>query len=58
MAEIQKIVTSAGWVDQCLDVPPSMDFAEIEPEKLPPSQWDAVFQKKCQCQRLKQKGFL
>src|ERR1700677_800386 len=42
MAEIQKIVTSAGWLDQCPDGPPSMDFAEIEPEELPPSQWDAA----------------
>src|SRR6202050_5627846 len=32
MAEIQKIVTSAGWLDQCPDGPLSMDFAEIEPE--------------------------
>ena len=39
MEEIQKIVTSAGWLDQCSDGPPSMDFAEIEPAKLPPSQW-------------------
>ena len=38
MAEIQKIVTSAGWLDQCPDGPPSMDFTEIEPEELPPSQ--------------------
>jgi len=28
--EIQKIVTSAGWLDQCQDGPPSMEFAEIE----------------------------
>jgi len=34
MAEIQKIVTSAGWLDQCPDGPPSMDFAEIEPERV------------------------
>jgi len=38
MAEIQKIVTSAGWLDQCPDGPPAMDFVEIEPEELPPSQ--------------------
>jgi len=40
MAEIQKIVTSlaGGSVPRC---PPSMEFAEIEAEKLPPSQWDA-----------------
>ena len=25
-----------------------MDFAEIEPEELPPSQWDAAVQEKCQ----------
>src|SRR6202167_2752778 len=42
MAEIQKIVTSAGCLDQCSDGPPSMDFAEIEPEELPPSQWEAA----------------
>jgi hypothetical protein len=35
MAEIQKILTSAGWLDQCPDGPPSLDFAEIEPEELP-----------------------
>src|ERR1700728_1611209 len=48
MVEIQKIVTSAGWLDQCPDGPPSMDFAEIECEELPPSQWDAAVQGKCQ----------
>ena len=48
MAEIQKIVTSAGWLDQCPDGPPSMDFTEIEPEELPPSQWDAAVQEKRQ----------
>src|SRR6267378_4365561 len=48
MAEIQKIVTSAGWLDQCQDGPPSMEFAEIEAEKLPPSQWDVAVQEKCQ----------
>jgi hypothetical protein len=48
MAEIQKIVTSTGWLDQCLDGPLSMDFIEIEPEELPPSQWDAAVQEKHQ----------
>src|SRR5258705_2672554 len=48
MAEIQKIVTLAGWLDQCSGGPPSMDFAEIEAEKLPPSQWDAAVQEKRQ----------
>src|SRR6267154_3836004 len=48
MAEIQKIVTSAGWLDQCPDGLPSMDFIEIEPEELPPSQWDAAVQEKRQ----------
>ena len=48
MAEIQKIVTSAGWLDQCPDGPPSMVFAKIEPEELPPSQWDAAVQEKRQ----------
>ena len=48
MAEIQKIVTSAGWLDQCSDGLPSMDFAEIEPEELPPSQWEAAVQEKRQ----------
>ena len=48
MAEIQKIVTSAGWLDQCPDGPPSMGFTQIEPEELPPSQWDAAVQEKRQ----------
>jgi hypothetical protein len=48
MAEIQKIVTSAGWLDQCPDRPPSMDFTEIEPEDLPPSQEDAAVEEKHQ----------
>src|ERR1700734_3595959 len=48
MAEIQKIVTSAGWLDQCPDEPPSMDFTQIEPVELPPSQWDAAVQEKHQ----------
>jgi hypothetical protein len=37
MAEIQKIVTSAGWLDQCPDGPIHMNFTEINPEELPPS---------------------
>src|SRR6202790_2877606 len=41
-------VTSAGWLHQCPDGPPSMDFAEIEPEGLPPSQWDAAVQEQRQ----------
>ena len=48
MAEIQKIVTSAGWLDQCTDGPSSMQFTEIEAEELTPSQWDAAVQQKCQ----------
>src|ERR1700674_2527507 len=48
MAEIQKIVTLAGWLDQCPGGPPSMDFAEIKAEELPPSQWDAAIQEKRQ----------
>ena len=44
MAEIQKIVTSAGWLYQCPGGPPSLDFKNIEPEKLPPSQWNAAVQ--------------
>src|ERR1700723_3482107 len=48
MAEIPKIVTSAGWLDQCPDGPPSMDFTQIEPEELPSSQWDAAVQGKHQ----------
>ena len=48
MAEIQKIVTSAGWLDQCPGDPPSLDFERIEPERLPPSQWDATVQEQCQ----------
>jgi len=30
MAEIQKIITLAGWLDQCPGGPPSMDFAELK----------------------------
>jgi len=48
MAEIQKIVTSAGWLDQCPGGPPSFNFERIEPEKLPPSQWDATVQEQRQ----------
>jgi len=48
MAEIQKIVTSAGWLDQCPDGPSSVDFAEIEAEELLPSQWDAAVLEKRQ----------
>jgi hypothetical protein len=48
MAEIQKIVTSAGWLDQCPDGPPPLHFTEIEAEELPPSQWDAAIQEKRQ----------
>jgi len=48
MAEIQKIVTSAGWLDQCSDGPMQLDFAEINPEELPPSRWDAAVQEKRQ----------
>src|SRR3984885_8078821 len=48
MAKIQKIVTSAGWLDQCPDGPLSMEFSEIEPEELPPSQWDAAVLEKRQ----------
>ena len=32
MVEIQKIVTSAGWLDQCPGGPPSLDFDKIKPE--------------------------
>ena len=32
MAGIQKIVTSAGWLDQCPGSPPSLDCKKIEPE--------------------------
>ena len=48
MTEIQKIVTSVGWLDQCSEGPASVDFTEIEPENLPPSQWDAAVQAHCQ----------
>jgi len=48
MVEIQKIVTSAGWLDQCPSGPPSLNFKKIEPEELPPSQWDAAGQEKLQ----------
>ena len=46
MAEIQKIATWAGWLDQCPDGPSSMQFTEIEAEELTPSQWDAAAQQK------------
>jgi hypothetical protein len=48
MAEIQKIVTSAGWLDQCPDGPPPLNFERIEPEKLPPSRWEATVQEQRQ----------
>ena len=48
MAEIQKIVASAGWLDQCPGGPPSLDFEKVEPGNLPPSQWDTAVQEKCQ----------
>ena len=48
MAEIQKIVTSAGWLDQCPGGPPSLNFERIEPEKLPPSRWEATVQEQRQ----------
>src|SRR5882762_7938415 len=48
MAEIQKIVTAAGWLDQCTGGSPSLDFKEIHPQELPPSQWDAAVQEKRQ----------
>jgi len=35
-----------SWLaDQCPDGPPAMDFVEIEPEELPPSQWMQLFRK-------------
>ena len=37
-----------GTCSQCPSGPPSLDFERIEPEKLPPSQWDAAVQEKCQ----------
>jgi len=48
MAEIQRIVTSAGYLDQCPDGLTPIDFAEINPEELPPSRWVAAVQEKCQ----------
>ena len=48
MAEIQKIVTSAGWLDKCSGDPPSLNFKKIEPAELQPSQQDATVQEKCQ----------
>ena len=48
MAEIQRIVTSAGYLDQCSDGLTHIDFAEINPEELPPSRWVAAVQEKCQ----------
>ena len=48
MAEIQKIVTSAGWLDQCPGGPPSLNFEKIEPERLPPSRWEATVQEQHQ----------
>ena len=46
MAEIQRIVTSAGYLDQCSDGLTHIDFAEINPEELPPSRWVAAVQEK------------
>ena len=48
MAKIEKIATSAGWLDQCPDVPSIMEFSEIEAEELTPSQWDTAIQDKHQ----------
>src|ERR1700723_2192851 len=48
MAEIQKIVTSAGWLDQCPDGPLPLNFERIEPEKLPFSRWEATVQEQRQ----------
>lgn len=48
MLEIQKIVTSAGWLNQCPGSPPLVNFKKIEPEELSPSQWDAAVQEKRQ----------
>ena len=48
MAEIQKIVTSVGWLNKCPGGPPLLDFKKIEPEELPPSQWDAAVKEKYQ----------
>ena len=48
MAEIKKIATSAGWLDQCPDGPSIMEFSEIEAEELTPSQWDTAIQDKHQ----------
>ena len=33
MAERQKIVTTAGWLDQCSDGSSSMQFPDIEAEE-------------------------
>jgi len=41
-------VTAAGWLDQCTGGSPSLDFKEIHPQELPPSQWDAAVQEKRQ----------
>ena len=48
IAEIQKIVTSAGWPDQCPGGPPSLNFERIEPKNLLPSRWEAMVQEQCQ----------
>jgi hypothetical protein len=47
MAEILMIVIAAGWLDQCPDGPPPTDFAQIEPEELPHSQWGAAVHERC-----------
>src|ERR1700733_8395428 len=48
MAEIQKIVTLAGWLTKCPRGLRLMDFSEIESEEFPPSQWNASVQEKRQ----------
>jgi len=46
MARNTEDITSAGLVRSVLRWTPHMNFTKIEPEELPPSQWDAAVQEK------------
>jgi predicted AAA+ superfamily ATPase len=49
MTEIQKIVTSAGWLDKSPNGLPIVDLNEVEPEEeLSPTQWKAAVKAKRQ----------
>ena len=49
MTEIQKIITSAGWLDNSPNGLPKVDLNEVEPEEeLSPTQWKAAVKAKRQ----------